>query len=643
MTSTPEARPVAHPGLLILATGTMVMILSGLQTIVIPVIGNVAEQLGAPLDEVGWILTANLLGAAVSTPVIGRLGDQFGKRPVILAVLAVVAAGSLVAALTTSLGVLIAARVLQSTAYGLFPLAVGVLRDELPAARLLPGLALLSALLSIGGGAGLITTGVLAADGGDYRRIFWLSLVATVLPLVMCLFVLPRRRSTASGQPVDWWGSVLLGSTLVLVLLPLSKGSDWGWLSLRTAGCLVGALLAGWAFVSVERRRTAPLVSPQLLAYRPVWVTNVAAVFLGVAAFSSFLGVSQFVQQPRAGGYGFGATVLETSLVYLLPGTVAGVLLSPVTGRLLHRYGARPMLAGATVAGGASFLILAQFHQHPWHLIVTVSSVGNGIAFASIPALLVRYVDRSQTGVATGIASIGRSVGSSVASALAATLLASVLAQSTGRTSVVAYQVIFLVGAGSFLTITVLALVGLGPGAGRHREDMGPAEQEAPVAEPAEPRISATLRVGAPAGKIFDVITDPRGHVAIDGSGMLVAAPDARPVEAVGDRFLMDMDREPLGDLPLGRYQVENRVTRFEPGRALEWTVGAPGRTPLGHVYGYRLQPVGEHETDVTSYCDWSGLSEKWLARTTWPVVPASALQQSLQKLERLVTQEPAL
>lgn len=161
------------------------------------------------------------------------------------------------------------------------------------------------------------------------------------------------------------------------------------------------------------------------------------------------------------------------------------------------------------------------------------------------------------------------------------------------------------------------------------------------MAQVDQPRISVTRRVAAAAGVIFDLIIDPRGHVAIDGSGMLVAAPDAQPVGAVGDSFLMDMDRGPLGDLPLGKYQVENRITTFVPGRELEWSVTAPGRTPLGHVYGYLLEPVGEQETDVTSYCDWSGLSEKWLARTTWPVVPASALEQSLQNLDRLMTDRP--
>jgi MFS family permease len=185
---------------------------------------------------------------------------------------------------------------------------------------------------------------------------------------------------------------------------------------------------------------------------------------------------------------------LETSLVFLLPGTVAGVLLSPLTGRFMHRYGARPLLAGATAIGGVSFLTLTVWHAQPWQLVVfgAVSSVGNGIAFAAIASLLVRYVDRSQTGVATGIASIGRSVGSSVASALAATLIASVLATDSGRTSVVAYQAIFLLGAGSFLAITAVALIGL------PRQPVRPVIGR-PSTDPVGPPCSTRAAVASPA------------------------------------------------------------------------------------------------------------------------------------------------
>jgi uncharacterized protein YndB with AHSA1/START domain len=153
-------------------------------------------------------------------------------------------------------------------------------------------------------------------------------------------------------------------------------------------------------------------------------------------------------------------------------------------------------------------------------------------------------------------------------------------------------------------------------------------------------RISTTRRIAAPARTIFDLITDPHGHVRIDGSGMLVAADAAARLERVGDAFEMEMDREPLGDIPLGRYRVRNVVTRIVPDRELEWSVAGVGRNPIGHVYGYLLSPVDDDRTDVTSYCDWSATSDRWKARVSWPVVPLSMLERSLSNLDRLVAGE---
>lgn len=160
--------------------------------------------------------------------------------------------------------------------------------------------------------------------------------------------------------------------------------------------------------------------------------------------------------------------------------------------------------------------------------------------------------------------------------------------------------------------------------------------------EPHPERVSVTRRVAAPASRIFALISSPQGHVDVDGSGMLVAAPDAAPLRAVGDTFVMHMDRAPLGDLPLGEYTVQNTVTTFERDAELAWTVGGVGRTPIGHVYGYRLDPVDAETTDVTSYCDWSAVSAAWRERVTWPVVPVEMLEASLDRLARLAT-DPAV
>jgi uncharacterized protein YndB with AHSA1/START domain len=152
-------------------------------------------------------------------------------------------------------------------------------------------------------------------------------------------------------------------------------------------------------------------------------------------------------------------------------------------------------------------------------------------------------------------------------------------------------------------------------------------------------RVAATRRIAAPAEQLFRIVSTPSGHVAIDGSGMLNAAPDDRPLTAVGQTFDMDMDREPLGDIPnLKKYQVRNTVTQVVPDRLIEWTVGVGDKAPFGHTYGWLLDSVSATETDVTNYCDWSQASGELLAGLTWPVVPLAMLEKSVENLDRIAT-----
>jgi len=155
-------------------------------------------------------------------------------------------------------------------------------------------------------------------------------------------------------------------------------------------------------------------------------------------------------------------------------------------------------------------------------------------------------------------------------------------------------------------------------------------------------RVAVSRTVDASAADVFRIVTDPNGHVDIDGSGMLEAAPNARRLEAVGDTFDINMDREPLGDIPLGKYTVRNTVTKFVPDTLLEWNVGGVDRPPLGHVYGWEIRPVGEAKTEVTNYCDWSNidtssLPEQFRDRVKFPIVPVTMMEQSVENLARLL------
>ncbi|HET8931596.1 MAG TPA: SRPBCC family protein [Acidimicrobiales bacterium] len=157
------------------------------------------------------------------------------------------------------------------------------------------------------------------------------------------------------------------------------------------------------------------------------------------------------------------------------------------------------------------------------------------------------------------------------------------------------------------------------------------------MADDQDRRIQTTRKIAAPAAAIFALLSDPQGHVAIDSSGMLQSA-EGDPVTAVGDTFVVHMDRESLNDYPeLGRYDVTVKITAYEPDTEIAWTILSQMDPPLGHVYGYRLEEV-DGGTEATSYYDWSDAHEVWRDSGVFPVLDEGALRATLGILSRQVT-----
>ncbi|MCG7597850.1 SRPBCC family protein [Mycobacterium sp. PSTR-4-N] len=148
-------------------------------------------------------------------------------------------------------------------------------------------------------------------------------------------------------------------------------------------------------------------------------------------------------------------------------------------------------------------------------------------------------------------------------------------------------------------------------------------------------RIEVTRTIAAAPDAVFAVLCDPQGHVAIDATGMLQDA-DGEPVRAVGDSFVVHMDREALNDFPMGRYDVTVEITEYEQDRLIAWTILGQIRPQIGHVYGYRLEPSGT-DTLVTSFYDWSGIDQQWREAGIFPVVSELALRGTLGILDRTV------
>lgn len=175
--------------------------------------------------------------------------------------------------------------------------------------------------------------------------------------------------------------------------------------------------------------------------------------------------------------------------------------------------------------------------------------------------------------------------------------------------------------------------------AGYERESLMAAEQQEKAQDETVERFEVTRFIAAPATRIFGLLCDPDGHVAIDASGMLQAA-DGEPVRAAGDSFVVHMDREAMNDLPLGRYDVTVEITRFEQDTLIEWTPTSPMLQPaVNHHFGYRLRPTENGTTEVTTYYDWSRIHEQYRAAGIFPLLPELSLRATLGILARTVEQ----
>ncbi|WP_172384323.1 MFS transporter [Streptomyces sp. MNP-20] len=464
---TGTSRPSGQTSI-VLVLGLAAMVVSMMQTLVVPILSIIQNDLGATTANVSWVTTATLLSAAVFTPLLGRFGDQHGKKPTLVGVLLVMIAGSVLAATTTSLTWLIVGRVLQGAATAIFPLALSVLREEIRPEKLHGAMALVSGTLAFGSGLALVGAGLLTqGNDPDYHRVFWLAVVLAVVALVGVIFVVPASRATTGGR-TDWLGALALALLLVLLLLPVSQGHEWGWTSGRTLGSFAGAVVMAVVWVLTENRVKEPMVDMKMFTHRPVLFTNLAGLLLGFAMFAQFIGVSYLVQMPEdVAGYGFGASVLGASVVYLLPTTLVSLVGAQFGGVLVRRIGARVTLAVGAAFGVLGFAWLTLAHDTSASVIGAGMVVGLAISFgyASMPALIVASVPAHQTGIANGINSISRSVGSAIASAMITTLLASKTIELPAGMPALPeesqFTLSFAIAGGAFLLVVAVALIGL--------------------------------------------------------------------------------------------------------------------------------------------------------------------------------------
>ena len=459
-----------------------------LQTMVAPALPEIQHELGATPTTVTWVLTVYLLSASVCTPILGRLGDMFGKERVLVLVLVMFAIGSLIAALSNSLGLLVAGRAVQGAAGAVFPLAFGIIRDEFPRERVATGIGLISATFGIGGGAGLVLSGLIV-DHLSYRWIFWFGFVVVIAATIATHLFVPES-PVKSPARVDFVGAALLSAGLTSMLLAVSEGNRWGWGSPQIIGLFMAAAVLIVVWVVYEQRAPEPLVDIDLLRLRGVWTTNLVAFLTGYGMFGSFILIPQFVQMPEASGYGFGVGVTGAGL-FLAPSAVVMLVAGPLAGTLAGRTGSKlPLLIG-TAASAASFGFLAIAHAHEWQIVLAVFLLGFGIgmSFASMANLIVEAVPQHQTGEATGMNTIMRTVGGAFGAQIAAAIVTGHLEPGTSFPKESGFTAAFAMGAIALLVALAAAALIPGRRARTSHEDVPELAHQAAgtVAQPARP------------------------------------------------------------------------------------------------------------------------------------------------------------
>src|SRR5580700_2318114 len=277
----------ARPGLILGVLSIGALAYAVLSSAVIPALTTFQHSLHASETGVTWLLTGFLLSASVGTAIIGKLGDMYGKQRLLVWTLLTLAAGTLLAALSVSLPALIVARVIQGVAGGIFPLAFGIARDEFPADRVAGSIGLMSAILGVGGGLGLVVGGLID-EHLNWHWLFWIPLPIMVAAAVCAWRFIPESPVRSPGR-VNWTAAALMSAGLSAVLIGIAQTSVWGWTGPRTVALLACGLAVCAVWIRVEVRSSNPLIDMTMMRVRGVWTANLAAFLVGAGLYAWFL------------------------------------------------------------------------------------------------------------------------------------------------------------------------------------------------------------------------------------------------------------------------------------------------------------------------------------------------------------------
>ncbi|MEI6795555.1 MAG: MFS transporter [Methanomassiliicoccales archaeon] len=477
-------------GIILILLALIAMMVMFIEIMLVPALPSIAKEFPTEKEWISWVLSAYMLVGAVSTLILGRLGDIYGKKKILLVALGFYIAGLIGSAFCWSLASLIAFRAVQGVGMGMVSLAFGIVRDTFPR-RLIPvAMGIISAMFSVGVSIGLLGGGWIVSNL-SWRDCFYILAPLLTIMAIACA-VLIKTDETRRPAKLDLPGTAMFAGGILSLLLGLTEGQSWGWTSagILTLFALSAVLII--AFIFWEKRASSPIISLRLMANRGIAGTNVAAFFIGLVMFMTFQIMPYFLMAPAVVG-GFGLTDAFMVGVYMLPSALAQLIFAPIAGKYSRRFGADNFLILGIGFMLLSSLMIIFLHTNllEFLLAIFVMGIGMGLSMVSLINVITMSAPKRDFGAATGMNTLFRVVGGAIGPVLAAVIMANFtqmwqppyLPVPVPITSEIGYMWVWGVGA-IFSAIALVFCIIFRPGRGISFDHEVEEHEEKVVSEP---------------------------------------------------------------------------------------------------------------------------------------------------------------
>ncbi len=410
----------------------IVMIVMYVEGMLTPSLPSIASGFKVSVSQVSLVLSSYLVGGVALTPIVGKLGDIYGKKKILSISLILYAIFVSVTGFSPNFTFMVVSRAIQGIGLTILPLGMSLIREEFPKEMIPKAQALISAMFGAGFAVSLPLGSFVSNDYG-WRWTYHSAVPFVIVSTIIALLIIKESKYKRPQVKIDFVGAVLLASVLGLFVFALSQGPVWGWTSTKVLGMLGVSVILIAPLVMYESRYKSKggesLLDFRLLAQRNVMVTNLAVTVSGMGMFLAMQALTYRFELPTPDG--LGKSILYTG-ISLVPFAIGMIVFAPITGQLVSRVGVKPLAVLGSVVSAVGFLFQALIPSYTITMVLEfVTGAGLSMINASVINFLILTVNPKDMGLATGMNGTFRSVGSAIGAPTAGSLLSTFTASYT--------------------------------------------------------------------------------------------------------------------------------------------------------------------------------------------------------------------